>query len=205
MSSQQQLNPGRYYGSAISAQWTQRKEGSQSVGIVFKFNVYHVMSDDGQWAALPEPVEVEGVLYIIGKLGAPLGGVPKEHRSDSLSAAFRKHPLYFDALYCNLVEAGEAGGILEALLDRLDAARRFGQACETVRYTASAIVDLAVHERAEPIDEVLEVPVVQVGGGQHHGSASPFGHRQSGGDGRRRRDGEAAEPRRLGDGAVGRL
>ena len=37
----------------------------------------------------------------------------------SLSTAFRKHPLYFDALYCNLVEAGESGGILEALLDRL--------------------------------------------------------------------------------------
>lgn len=37
----------------------------------------------------------------------------------SLSAAFRKHPLHFDSLYCNLVEAGEAGGILEALLERL--------------------------------------------------------------------------------------
>jgi type IV pilus assembly protein PilC len=37
----------------------------------------------------------------------------------SLSAAFRKYPLYFNALYCNLVEAGEAGGILETLLDRL--------------------------------------------------------------------------------------
>jgi type IV pilus assembly protein PilC len=37
----------------------------------------------------------------------------------SLSAAFRKHPMYFNALYCNLVEAGEAGGILEALLERL--------------------------------------------------------------------------------------
>jgi type IV pilus assembly protein PilC len=37
----------------------------------------------------------------------------------SMSNAFRKHPKYFDALYCNLVEAGEQGGILEALLDRL--------------------------------------------------------------------------------------
>jgi type IV pilus assembly protein PilC len=37
----------------------------------------------------------------------------------SLSAAFRRHPMHFDALYCNLVEAGEAGGILEALLERI--------------------------------------------------------------------------------------
>lgn len=37
----------------------------------------------------------------------------------SLSAAFRKYPLFFDDLYCNLVEAGEAAGILESLLDRL--------------------------------------------------------------------------------------
>jgi type IV pilus assembly protein PilC len=37
----------------------------------------------------------------------------------SLNAAFRKHPLYFNTLYCNLVEAGESAGILETLLDRL--------------------------------------------------------------------------------------
>ncbi|MBS1142053.1 MAG: type secretion system protein [Proteobacteria bacterium] len=37
----------------------------------------------------------------------------------SLSQAFRKFPLYFDALYCNLVSAGEQAGILDTLLDRL--------------------------------------------------------------------------------------
>jgi type IV pilus assembly protein PilC len=37
----------------------------------------------------------------------------------SLSNAFRKYPLYFDDLFCNLVGAGEAAGILDDLLDRL--------------------------------------------------------------------------------------
>ncbi len=37
----------------------------------------------------------------------------------SLSAAFRKYPLYFDSLFCNLVGAGEQAGILDTLLDRL--------------------------------------------------------------------------------------
>ncbi|MEQ1526560.1 MAG: type II secretion system F family protein [Gallionella sp.] len=37
----------------------------------------------------------------------------------SLEQAFRKHPLYFNQLYCNLIGAGEAAGILDSLLERL--------------------------------------------------------------------------------------
>ena len=37
----------------------------------------------------------------------------------ALAAALRKHPNVFDDLYCNLVAAGEAGGILDTILHRL--------------------------------------------------------------------------------------
>lgn len=37
----------------------------------------------------------------------------------SFAASLRKHPLYFDDLYCNLVDSGEQSGALETLLDRV--------------------------------------------------------------------------------------
>ena len=63
---------------------------------------------------------------IVGK-GAANQGVAKllmDVKADvetgsSLNQAFRKYPLYFDALFCNLVAAGESAGILDSLLDRL--------------------------------------------------------------------------------------
>jgi type IV pilus assembly protein PilC len=38
---------------------------------------------------------------------------------NSLASSLRKHPAYFDDLYCNLVDAGEQAGALETLLDRV--------------------------------------------------------------------------------------
>ena len=38
---------------------------------------------------------------------------------NSLTSSLRKHPLYFDDLFCNLVEAGEQAGVLETLLDKI--------------------------------------------------------------------------------------
>ncbi|AMK76323.1 MULTISPECIES: type II secretion system F family protein [Methylomonas] len=38
---------------------------------------------------------------------------------DTLAQALNRKPLYFDALFCNLVEAGEHAGVLETLLDKI--------------------------------------------------------------------------------------
>jgi Type II secretory pathway, component PulF len=43
----------------------------------------------------------------------------KIESGSSMAQAFRAHPLYFNDLYCNLVEAGETAGILDNVLDRL--------------------------------------------------------------------------------------
>jgi len=37
----------------------------------------------------------------------------------TLTDALRKHPVYFDNLFCNLVQAGEQAGVLETLLDKI--------------------------------------------------------------------------------------
>jgi peptidyl-dipeptidase Dcp len=45
--------------------------------------------------------------------------------------------------------------IPDALIDRIQAAQRFGQGYETVRYTASAIVDLALHEQTTEVSDIV--------------------------------------------------
>ncbi len=55
-----------------------------------------------------------------GVLKNSLEDVVEDIESGStLSEAFAKHPKAFDKLYCNMIKAGEAGGALEAILQRL--------------------------------------------------------------------------------------
>jgi type IV pilus assembly protein PilC len=55
-----------------------------------------------------------------GVLKNALGDVVEDIESGAtLSEAFAKHPKAFDRLYCNMIKAGEAGGALEAILQRL--------------------------------------------------------------------------------------
>ena len=67
----------------------------------------------------------------------------------ALSQAFRKYPLYFDSLYCNLVGAGEQAGILDDLLDRLATYKEKiqaikGQIKSALFYPAAVLVVAAV-------------------------------------------------------------
>ncbi|MFN0185741.1 MAG: M3 family metallopeptidase [Aquabacterium sp.] len=45
--------------------------------------------------------------------------------------------------------------IPDGLIDRLEAAAKFGQGYETIRYLASSIVDMAAHERSDPPMDVV--------------------------------------------------
>src|SRR5579884_3040212 len=55
-----------------------------------------------------------------GLLKAIIGGVADEvEGGGSLSDAMSKYPKAFDKLYCNMISAGEAGGVLDLILARL--------------------------------------------------------------------------------------
>lgn len=53
------------------------------------------------------------MIHLLGTLKRDIGA------GNSLAEALRRHPRYFDALYCNLVAVGEASGRLDTLLDQL--------------------------------------------------------------------------------------
>jgi type IV pilus assembly protein PilC len=77
----------------------------------------------------------------------------------ALATAFRKYPLYFDALFCNLVAAGEQAGILETLLDRLATYKEKIQAIKS-KIKAALFYPIAIIAVAFIITAVIMIFVI---------------------------------------------
>ena len=61
-------------------------------------------------------------------------------QGSALGKSFSKYPKYFDRFYCNLVSAGETGGVLEGLLDKLAVYKEKTQAIKKKVKTALIFV-----------------------------------------------------------------
>src|SRR5215468_10744698 len=62
----------------------------------------------------------------------------------ALHEALGKHPLYFDDLYVNLVEAGEQAGALESLLDKIATYKEKTEAVKKALFYPGAVLAVAV-------------------------------------------------------------
>jgi len=60
-------------------------------------------------------------------------------QGSALGKSFSKYPKYFDRFYCNLVSAGESGGVLESLLDKLAVYKEKTQAIKPIAIIVVAI------------------------------------------------------------------
>ncbi|WP_111657257.1 type II secretion system F family protein [Isoalcanivorax indicus] len=68
---------------------------------------------------------------------------------NNFAGALRRHPKYFDDLYCSLVEAGEQSGALETMLDRVALYKEKSEALKSkikkaMKYPATVLVVAAV-------------------------------------------------------------
>ena len=79
----------------------------------------------------------------------------------TFASAIRKHPLYFDDLFCNLVEAGEQSGALETLLEKVATYKEKTEALKT-KIKKALTYPIAVLVVAFVVTAVLLIFVVPV-------------------------------------------
>lgn len=103
-------------GKEIAFPWFKAKVSDKDLAIFTR--QFSVMIDAG--LPLVQCLEIQSVQSENKVLQRVLSQVRNDVESgSSLADAMRKHPSVFDDLFCNMVAAGEAGGILDTILRRL--------------------------------------------------------------------------------------
>jgi peptidyl-dipeptidase Dcp len=155
--------PGKRSGAWMSALHWQHRNGFESRPVVLNNNNFARGQADG-----PTLLSLDDVRTLFHEFGHGLHGLLSNVGYERLSGTqvlrdFVELPSQLFEHWIDEPEVlkrharrwdtGEA--IPDALLERVRAARRFGQAYESVRYTISAVVDLAAHASPQPIDDVV--------------------------------------------------
>jgi len=154
---------GKRSGAWMSALHWQHRNGFESRPVVLNNNNFARGQADG-----PTLLSLDDVRTLFHEFGHGLHGLLSDVGYERLSGTqvlrdFVELPSQLFEHWIDEPEVlkrharhwktGEA--IPDALIERVRAARRFGQAYESVRYTASAIVDLAAHSSSGPIDDIV--------------------------------------------------
>lgn len=108
---------------------------SRQLATMMKAGVPLVQSFDIVSEGLENPTMRELVLNIKNDVEA----------GNSLAGSLRKHPIYFDDLFCSLVESGEQSGALETMLDRISTYKEKTEALKAkikkaVKYPIAVVV-----------------------------------------------------------------
>ncbi len=153
--------PGKRSGAWMSAlRWQCRNTGDGAARLPIILNNNNVARGEGGQPAL---LSIDEVRTLFHELGHGLHGLLSDVTYERLSGTqvrrdfvelpsqifehWMEDPQVL-ARHARHWQTGEA--MPAALIERLGRARRFGQAYETLRYTGSAWVDLAIHARTEP-------------------------------------------------------
>jgi peptidyl-dipeptidase Dcp len=154
---------GKRSGAWMSALHWQHRNGFESRPVVLNNNNFARAGDGG-----PTLLSLDDVRTLFHEFGHGLHGLLSDVRYERLSGTqvlrdFVELPsqlfehwidepqvLKRHAKHC---KTGEP--IPDELIARVQAARRFGQAYDSVRYTASAMVDMAAHASNEAIDDIV--------------------------------------------------
>jgi peptidyl-dipeptidase Dcp len=154
---------GKRSGAWMSALHWQHRNGFESRPVVLNNNNF--ARGDGQGPTL---LSLDDVRTLFHEFGHGLHGLLSDVRYERLSGTqvLRDFVELPSQLFEHWIDEPEVlkrharhhqtgEPIPDLLIERVRAARRFGQAYESVRYTASALVDMAAHAAAEPIDDVV--------------------------------------------------